>query len=612
MSTLTLLAEIALVACILIYLCLRFWEQKKNIDALSPKLWTEISALNSAREIVENGRAQKNPSHEIITALYQTVSHDSAVWKRLEVLRQHRQNTLGSLTTRQGLSAMLSSSGASRSGAATEDARFWAGAFVFIGLIGTLTCLGFAVFSLLTVIHRPEAGVSSSVAAGVRDVIGQMRSTFSSMGLAFLNTAAGVGLTVYLSGRINAYEMAAEAFRLDLEEFSLVELEPLFAIETEAVALSPATPLDEIKLESFIQRLESVSIGFSAGLQSALSTLELLQRGAQQTAAGLEAAAATFSGAADHLYMNTGTLNERLTVLSGTIERQEKSQQAWGQQTGATLTWLQEAVRDANGAFQQLDVLREALHEETAAHNMAIKETVQGVTGAFQKLDGVREALQKESTMHNAALQDAVRGLQEHGQRTADTSLRTFYELKTEMASGLARIEDAIRGGEIRQEQIVGELRQVLKTLGSYAEHVEDMLRSLPAAIGTEPILAYEDKSGPALGRMSQTLDGINSEVTNLHGDLSTHLTGAGAILQALSTKLENTEKGLAALHNGVAAANGRDGSRAAIEGIKADVSALAGQISTVDETLQGMAGAVSKLDRSVIFTWGRKGKGKS
>lgn len=549
------LLELVVVLGVLAYLVGRFAEQKRALTALTAHLETERAALEAARVLMQQARDEKKPPRDAVALLANQLDKDSAVWKRWRMLVQHqaRHPEAAALGSRGFTAAEIS-----RLQAATDDARFWSGAFVFIGLIGTLLCLGVAVFYLMLIVGR--SGSSEGMTASLKDVSAHMTSTFLSMGLAFVNTGAGAGLTVWLSGCINRYEKQAENFRLDLEEFSLLDLEPLAAkiIDKDE---------DSVYLEEVVGHMEKVAASFLKTLEAAQGSTKMMGEAAALGASKLETASATFLTAADSLQGETGGWSQKVGRLAEVVERQETAQNAFIANSQAALQWLEAAVK--------------------SAHEM------------FAKLDGLREDVQKNSAATHALQREALERLETQNRDNAERGQSVFYDLKKEIIAGLQSIDAGIARGVESEEQIVKDLRTTIKTLADYTAHVENTLRQMPAALGSEPIIAFESEHAATMSQLSQSLAAIGGELSGLRGDVSTHWGAASADLKSVGAKVNSLQGGLQNL-------NGHSG---ALQTMQNDVSGLRAEVTALGSQVARMQSVVGRMEHSIVIPIGR-GKG--
>lgn len=177
------------------------------------RLQRDVFALDQAKAILL-ALATKFKSGVAPEEIYLNLSQlppESAVYKRVQTLATHRAKNAISPVDRVALIETESA----RQQAGTNWARFWAGGFTFIGLIGTLCGLSLAVFHLIAVVGLSSVDAASG--EGLSKITSGMTATFSGMGGAFLSTAAGVAFSLLLSTTISKHEHNAKPFASTLK-----------------------------------------------------------------------------------------------------------------------------------------------------------------------------------------------------------------------------------------------------------------------------------------------------------------------------------------------------------------------------------------------------------
>lgn len=548
--------ELCVVSLVLCYVAKNYFAQRNALNALEFILSTERKALKDANTALEAARRENQAPESRVATLKNALTIGTLVEKRALVIERNTRR-LPDATLAHEVTHTF------------DEARFWTGAFTFIGLCGTLLCLGVAVFYLMLIVGR--SNTSATVTSGLKDVVAHMVAVFGGMGAAFFSTAGGVLATLKLAGKMSSVEGDWEKLRADLDEFSLLELEPLASAMHEQDE-------DLSRLEKIVARMESVASFFVDGMEKTLTSVRQLDEANDSLRVKLQSAAQTLDGAAVGLSTAADGLGGNLTALAASITQQHDDQKAWQQSAGETLQWLHEAVGGARETFADL-------------HNLQVE-------------------LSRDNAQTRAEMRESLQGVQAFAQNIGQTSQQTFYQLSETIKAGLQSIKDSVQAGVDGEAELLKRFEAILTLMGDYASHVEDTLRSLPGAIGSEPIITMENHHAQALEQVSSHLGHVRGEIVGLRGDVRDNLgeglkealrgslAGTGQQLKEVSGKVDS-------LGAQVRGASNTDG----LKNMQDNIAGLTAQVSAMGTQMQRIQSAVGRLDKSFVIRIGGKGE---
>lgn len=548
--------ELAIVIGVFGYLFQRFGTQNAQLKSLDEALQSERQSLQKAQAAIVESRAANENAPARVSRLNSVLVKDSLVWKRGQLTSRNRFRRPEATLPQHFYDV-------------TEEARYWQGAFVFIGLAGTLVCLGLAVAYLTLLVGRNAS--ETSITTGLKEVVAHMTAVFGGMGAAFLSTASGVGFTLTLAGKINVQERGWERLRDQVEEFSLLEIEPLAAQMLERTEELP-------RLEAAVARMESIANTFTAGLESTLAGLQATGDGARELRQANEAIAQSLARGADTLDGATATFAGASGELSGGLEALHKAIHAHGATLG-------DATRQWNEAGQNsLELLRGAV--ERAAQT-------------FLELNEMRREMLSEAAKTQGALLDSTRATLDLGREMKVANQSSLSTLREEIARGLLRVADSIDGGVHNEKLLLDQFGALLEGMGEYAMRVEETLLQLPASLGSEPLLLVEGAQEAALSRVGEGVGHVRGEISALRGELRE------AIVRELPGALGQSLNGLSGVGKGVETLRGEvQDSLAASRGVQDNLAGLSAQVNNLSAQVAQMRASTARLDRGIVISW--------
>ena len=547
--------ELGIVAAVFCYLLARFLAQNKRLVTLNQLLLAESSALVAARDAIARARSAGEGAQARVGRLNAVLVKDTMVWKRAQLASRNRSRRPEAALPQQFTQI-------------TDEARYWQGAFVFIGLTGTLICLGMAVGYLTVLVGRNPAENSTSMAGGLKDVVSHITAVFGGMGAAFLSTASGVGFTLFLSGRISVAERAWEALREEVEEFSLLEIEPLSAQMLEKTEELP-------RLEAAVARMESVALGFNKGLEAALNGIQnsaqsvaKLNVASETAAAKLEKSAVTiddasgeFAGAAGALAGHLGSLQKTLGAHGETLGGATRQ---WNEVGVSSLDLLRAATDRAAETFLQLGELRADITREMSA----------------------TQALARQ--MHDSAIS--------LGTTIERSNVSALARLQEEVGRGILGVSDAVERGVDSEAQLLTQFRAVLEGMGEYAMRVEETIAQLPASMGTEPLLLLNNAQDAGLSLVGDGIGQLRAEIVGLREAITRDLPGA--LGSANNGNFAGVNQNMATLRDEVR------GGVAASANLDNNVASLAAQVNNLNAQVTQLRATNVRLERGIVITW--------
>ncbi len=549
------LFELGIVAAVFLYLATRFYAQNRRLGVLSQSLLSEQIALQSAQQMIAEARAAGENAQARVNRLNPVLVKDSMVWKRAQLTSRNRSRRPEAALPQQFYDI-------------TEEARYWQGAFVFIGLTGTLICLGLAVGYLTILVGRNPAENSTSMAGGLKDVVSHITAVFGGMGAAFLSTASGVGFTLWLSGRISIAERGWERLRDEVEEFSLLEIEPMAAQMLEKTEELP-------RLEAAVARMEGIANSFNAGLKETLVGLQASEKSAGHLRAASDIAAEKLEKSATLMDDASEEFAGAAGALSGGLDSLQKTLGAHGETLGG-------ATRDWNKiGVTSMDLLRDAT-ERAAQTFLDLGELRADIT----KETGATQALAR--SMHDSALT--------MGNDLRNANLSALSRLGEEVGVGILGVGQAIERGVASEEKLLEQFRAVLEGMGEYAMRVEETIAQLPASMGAEPLFLLENNQDAGLARVGEGIGQLRAEIIGLREAITRELPGA--IGQSMGGGLAGVNQNVATLRDEVR--GGLSSSRKLDE----SVANLSAQVNNLNAQVTQLRATNARMERGIVITW--------
>jgi hypothetical protein len=552
--------EALIVLLVLLFIGKKYFAQLKVLKELGGQLERENEALKKAEEAIRVSRFEAQSPEGRVATLNNSLMAGTIIQKRVLLIEKNVSRLPETAVSRNVVQA-------------TEEARFWTGAFTFIGLCGTLLCLGAAVFYLMLIVGRSSSGANLS--SGLKEVVSHMVAVFGGMGAAFLSTSGGVAATVILARKINEVEQNWENLRTRINEFSLLELEPL--------AESMRSNEKEInRLDAIVTRMDDIARGVATAFNATLAGISSLNASNVLLNDKMHEAAKTFGKATQTFATATNSLDGRLTALTESIERQGTAQIDWNQNTANVLTWLQESVKGALETFTHLDSLRADILQDMA--------------------------------LVRAEMSDSLQGMQTLAQSVGGSSQQTLYQLRDQIDRGLLGIKDSIEEGTQSEEKLLKHFELILSQMGNYAAHVEDTLNKLPGALSSEPLFIVENDQSLVVSQLSEGLGHIKGELVGLRGDLGNSLGNAlgSSITSAFKEAQKGTTSKVSEVGSKLDSLSGQlktvSTSTQSLGNVQTTLSSLTSQMNTLDGQVKQINGAVNRLSRSFLMRIGGGG----
>jgi len=574
----------ALVAIILSIVLIAFARMWRHLVVKQQQLNAEIGALTQLRAAAAKIKQGASDASINVESLYKVivegVASQPVLKRRLEVLESHYLSGIDNAEAGMILDrSAFQDVEASRWEAETDEPRFWAGAFAFIGLIGTLAGLTLAVWHLMQVVASSKNLPPNTDRMEV--LTQSMSTTFQGMGGAFLSTAIGICFTLWLSWLISRYERQAESFRLELEEFTHTSLEPLLlsvrSFRRRAVKEKWQLNPDEERsyLESLVKRMESVaetftqSVGtFQNGLVATLKTThnafqsvaEATETGASKlvtAAASLENAASDVAGAASTIDLHLLELQGRINMIGVLLESQAGVQKNFVEGTEKTLEQLNQTVLNADQTFRNLDGFRADLEIHVSTFAQQNQETLQRIEMENRKSEAANRAIYQEMRLE---LQQQLKLLTEQNlaafnyiaqeNRNAEIANRKIYEsIRTDLGRELNSMNVALSAGVEQQRTLVERLEANLAQLESYATHVSGTVRDHLTALQAGPLLEFDGQNAQLTGSLMEAINQLQGEIRLLRGSFGQTEQSVGGLVKRMEGLNQNLQGKQAAMH---------------------------------------------------------------
>lgn len=476
------------------------WCEFKLLRDARLKLQTDKAALLSAKVMLQKmaTKFKAGVAPEEVFADLSHLAENSAIYKRVQTLATHRAKNAISPVDRVALIETESA----RQQAGTNWPRFWAGAFTFVGLLGTLLGLSIAVFHLIAVVG--SAASNSADASGLSKITEGMTATFAGMGGAFLSTALGVFFSVLLSTTISRHEYAVEAFRLDFEEFSHLQLEPF--VSRAQIALSEGEnglvvggvweEIDEMApLKALVSRIERASSTFDAiahsfadSMTKAASGFQVLHGAADATAAGLHNANTVFLGSVRGLDASVQPIARHIGDLQGVLEAQKAAQDGFLSHASQSVARLESSTQAATAAFEKLAQLDTQWQARLDAQSQVLAG---GLEGLRATLRGEIKMLSDTLNIKQSELSQKLESLPE--------SVRAATQMVGESQSA--------------QNKMLAQLESLVARLSDYTSQVDETVARHAAAAYAKPLAEFDAKSFEVTRQLSASVSSLQQEI---------------------------------------------------------------------------------------------------
>lgn len=518
-----------IVLCVLITVARYYLRSRKLLRELVERIAAEDEALNKTRDrlnTVKVAGLEPDTARQVAAALVGEIPADCAVKRRLNLLMSAEKRRRIAPLDRPSMTMEE----AARWQGATEEPRFWAGAFVFMGLLGTLAGLAVSVIHLMSIVSNTAS--SEGFEAKMESMLPTMRDTFASMGGAFASTAIGVLATLVLSHQIHLRERQTDEFLQRLERLSFDHLEMLASrllndlSDRQSAQSVAATAQMLAKVEQIVQ-------AFTETLKGAVNVLTRISDNTASTSARWDVAASTFDAATQHLESGASRLGERIESLDAVLMHGQKSQQDTQaallvalNYIETTLSLVQTTVNDAQDVFSRLDGYHESLQSE---HKTLLDAIDVRLAQGTRNMGEAAHALQS----------DVARLAQIHGEQMRDSQKLwrdAYFALQQEWPKAVARMNDVLQENVAEERRIADSLEGTLSHLRNYAEHVENVIHDLPAALQAGPLIAYDKQQNEAFVETSVAVTKSAEAVTQSSEAVTETLTQMAALRQETAT----------------------------------------------------------------------------
>jgi hypothetical protein len=295
-----------------------------------------------------------------------------------------------------------------------QEARFIAATLVFIALLGTVTSMGLAVYSL------PSFGGGSPDYSALN----QLKLHIL---IAFIVTAMGIAGTVYAAWKNNAFTQEQDRFLLALEEFSLDQLAPLLLGRPEIAELERLATLQGAMLRSS-ENLTQVLVTAGRNMNQAIEQMRVgAEQRAHQVQTALLEGATQFSA---DIQVASGALTHATSRL---VQVSEQSFQT----VPAALQAATDLERLSREASQSLERSTGTLQSAVVTFDRFLQELppqlgiLQTATGRMaDATEGLRKD-QMESRHNLQATLQAIRNTAEHLDALQTIMQATYRDVQT-------------------------------------------------------------------------------------------------------------------------------------------------------------------------------------
>jgi hypothetical protein len=413
-----------------------------------------------------------------------------------------------------------------------QDARFVASILVFVALVGTVGSLFFSVGGL------PSFSSNQTTVPSLAPVIAHVQ-------LAFGVTAAGILGTVLVAVANHLFTRRQDRFLLDVEEFALDELSPLFLAHPQLTGIARLEALQKDMLQA-TERMATVVNSVGTELRA---SLDHMREGAEQRAQEFHRAvmegATRFSAenqsAAQVLKESSGVLMEAVRDAVGSLrpalaaagmlaEASSQTAQAMENSSGkleTTLHSLGNAIQVLPSHLQTLEAACNRIGQTIETFRNEQVEARNDLQGTLQAWQAVREQL--------SALKDSM-------QQTFIQVTQSLQKIESASTTSHREFLDAMRGLKgATQEQVVelGKMQhQLLDGVGSRldatAEKYQDATLQTWQSISTQ-MASFTEKAGMALEALQAAAADLQEASAHVNTSINgQHVASATGILQNL------------------------------------------------------------------------------
>jgi hypothetical protein len=360
--------------------------------------------------------------------------------------------------------------------------QYLSNSLILLGLTGTLIGLTLAVIGL----KPPEVpqGVEEAVRRA-KEVAGLYRSittTLGGMRTAFLASLAAVVGTVVLNLRFSRLKANQESFLADMEDFTALELVPLFRPPTSDISLTKlADSFDKSSglMETFSRHINDQVVETRANVQTFLAAVRQLDSGRDSIARGVEG-----------LLAGQTQLLETQQNVTDTVQRLGDSLghlALVGPRTDAMISEISKILQEQKNLLSGIDSMTTAANLMVETNRDFLKKQddivdrrLAGLLGQTQTQ--IREVLRKEAT-HIQVVQERLDSLVK-AQGSMSASLTQKAQDERNLALSVNEYLEYRRGQQVTFEQeLLGSLQAFRSMVEKQPHHEEEITQSLQQLI---------------------------------------------------------------------------------------------------------------------------------
>lgn len=364
--------------------------------------------------------------------------------------------------------------------AAATWPRFYAHIAVYVGLLGTIGGLWFALSDLQGSTQIHDEATLRTFAASTQALLGSLQG-------AFVSALAGVLVTAALGALVQRYDRACESYLQEIDEFARENLMP--RLEEVRLGLLPHSGIEAAKL--IVTQLDKTLSTFTKAWAERFKTLADHSTLISETSQRLAESAKNIESTTDSLAESTVALDSRLSSLA--FETAELSKVS--HQSEQVVAAAAQAVTELSRRAVQWPDIAGQLGETSAGvagASTSVREAAEGLKGATFDLvrivENLRTNVQELSQESYKQLTDAVLNAISDVVHHAGEEIKGLSAAAQEREERILAMVGQVEAASQRQASLAGEMASavhqmyaLLPPLSDPGPTLEELLRRLNA-----------------------------------------------------------------------------------------------------------------------------------
>lgn len=364
-------------------------------------------------------------------------------------------------------------------------ARYFASFAVYIGLVGTIAGLYFALNNLQGATQIHDESTLRTFAQSIRALLGSLQG-------AFFSAAAGVLGSVVMGCLLQRYDAACGAYVTDLNNFGHRQLLPY--LERLRLGLLPTSSVEAAR--TLVTQLGKTLNGFTKAWSDRFETLAVETANVAASTSKLLDTTKSLESASDTMAESAIALDGSIKELTATAGREMQAVDM-SRQAIESATESVRQLADRAASWPDISEKLVSTSESVEAAGEAVRASSEGLGGA------------------SSALRLALDGLHEHVRELSDESFedlsaklaRAIAEVVAQAASQLSQLTEGVRQRDQRIETMVESIGSLIARQDRYLTDVNVAVNSM---VGLIP--ALEDPR-PTLDQLLLSLRSVSESI---------------------------------------------------------------------------------------------------